>query len=91
MNNLEDGYEERLRKRMQVMLLGWCISCHDRDKVFRGSLPASNFTLKYIIAAGYFADIFCCWAPVPVGAGTIAIDPTFGSFTLLKPVSQQVN
>jgi hypothetical protein len=25
--------------------------------------------------------------PVPVGAGTIAFDPTFGSFTLLKPVS----
>ncbi len=25
-----------------------------------------------------------CWA---VGAGTIALDPTFGSFTLLEPVS----
>jgi hypothetical protein len=25
--------------------------------------------------------------PVPPGAGTIALDPTFGSFTLLEPVS----
>jgi hypothetical protein len=25
--------------------------------------------------------------PVPTGAGTIALDPTFGSFTLLEPVS----
>jgi hypothetical protein len=25
--------------------------------------------------------------PAPVGAGTITLDPTFGSFTLLKLVS----
>jgi hypothetical protein len=25
--------------------------------------------------------------PAPIGTGTIALDPTFGSFTLLEPVS----
>jgi hypothetical protein len=25
--------------------------------------------------------------PAPTGTGTIALDPTFGSFTLLEPVS----
>jgi hypothetical protein len=29
--------------------------------------------------------------PVPMGARTIALDPTFGSFTLIEPVSHQVN
>jgi hypothetical protein len=33
-----------------------------------------------------------CWALPPTRTGTtIALDPTFGSFTLLKPVSQYVN
>ncbi len=27
---------------------------------------------------------------VPTGTGTIALDPTFGSFTLLEPISHQV-
>jgi hypothetical protein len=25
--------------------------------------------------------------PAPIGTGTIALDPTFGSFTFLEPVS----
>jgi hypothetical protein len=29
--------------------------------------------------------------PTPTGTGTIALDPTFGSFTLLEPVSYHVN
>ncbi len=29
--------------------------------------------------------------PPPTGTGTIALDPTFGSFTLLEPVSHYVN
>jgi hypothetical protein len=29
--------------------------------------------------------------PTPTGTGTIALDPTFGSFTLLEPVSHEVN
>ncbi len=29
--------------------------------------------------------LFLCWAlPAPTGTGTIALDPTFGSFTLLE-------
>ncbi len=27
------------------------------------------------------------WGPASTGTGTIALDPTFGSFTLLEPVS----
>jgi hypothetical protein len=29
--------------------------------------------------------------PAPTGTGTMALDPTFGSFTLLKLVSHYVN
>jgi hypothetical protein len=29
--------------------------------------------------------------PAPTGTGTIALDPTFGSFTLLKSVSHYMN
>jgi hypothetical protein len=29
--------------------------------------------------------------PPPTGTGTIALDPTFGSFTLLKSVSHEVS
>jgi len=29
--------------------------------------------------------------PAPTGTGTIALDPTFGSFTLLEPISHYVN
>jgi hypothetical protein len=32
-----------------------------------------------------------CWATAPTGTGTIALDPTFGSFTLLGSLSHQVN
>ncbi len=65
MKNLESGYEERLRKRMQLVLLGWCTPC--ASKCNWGWLKFSvvhtqNFTLEYIIASGYFADFFsgCC-------------------------------
>jgi len=69
---LESGYEERLRKRMQVILLEWCIPCHDKDN--------------------YCSWILCwtlCWhflllGPTPSGKGTIAFDPTLGSFTFIK-------
>jgi len=61
MNNLDGGNEERLRKRMQLILLGWCMPCGSKDN--RGWLKFSvvrtqNFTLEYIIASGYFADFF---------------------------------
>jgi hypothetical protein len=32
-----------------------------------------------------------CWALAPKGTGTIALDPTFRSFTLLEPVSHYVD
>jgi hypothetical protein len=62
MNNLEGGNEERLRKRMQLVLLGWCMPCGSKDnwgwlKFF--VVRTQNFTLEYIIASGYFADFFC--------------------------------
>jgi hypothetical protein len=65
MNNLEGGYEGRLRKRMQLVLLGWCTSCSSKDNwgwLKFSVVPSQNFTLKYIIASGYFADFFssCC-------------------------------
>ncbi len=31
MNNLEGGNEERLGKRMQLVLLGWCTPCGSKD------------------------------------------------------------
>jgi hypothetical protein len=55
MNNLECGFEERLRKRMQVVLLGWCtVHTEWQQRQLR------MVQLKYIIAAGYFADFFSC-------------------------------
>jgi len=33
----------------------------------------------------------CLLGPAPTGTGTIALDPTFGSFTLLKSVSHYMN
>jgi hypothetical protein len=65
MNNLEGGYEERLRKRMQLVLLGWCTPCGSKDNwgwLKFSVVPTQNFTLEYIIASGYFADFFsgCC-------------------------------
>ncbi len=65
MNNLEGGNEERLRKRIQLVFLGWCTPCGSKNnwgwlKFF--VVRTQNFTLKYIIASGYFADYFssCC-------------------------------
>jgi hypothetical protein len=61
MNNLEGGNEEKLRKRMQLVLLGWCTPCGSKDnwgwlKFFLER--TQNSTLEYIIASGYFADFF---------------------------------
>ncbi len=65
MNNLEGGYEERLRKRMKLVLLGWCTACGSKDNwgwLKFSVVPTQNFTLEYIIASGYFADFLssCC-------------------------------
>jgi hypothetical protein len=65
MNNLEGRYEERLRKRMQLVLLGWCTPCGNKDNwgwLKFSVVPTQNFTLEYSIASGYFADLFssCC-------------------------------
>ncbi len=65
MNNFEGGYEERLRKRMQLVLLGWCMPCGSKDNLGWlefSVVPTQNFTLEYITASGYFADLFsgCC-------------------------------
>jgi len=38
-----------------------------------------------------WATLLVCWALPPTGTGTIALDPTFGSFTLLEPISHYVN
>jgi hypothetical protein len=64
-NNVECDYEERLRKRMQLVLLGWCMSCGSEDNwgwLKFSVIPTQKFTLEYIIASGYFADCFsgCC-------------------------------
>ncbi len=42
-------------------------------------------------AAGWSFAPAALLGPAPTGTGTIALDPTFGSFTLLEPVSHQVN
>ncbi len=52
MNNLEGGNEERLRKRMQLVLLGWCTPCGSKDnlrwlKFF--VVRTQNFTLENIL------------------------------------------
>ncbi len=65
MNNLEGGNEERLRKRLQLVLLGWCMPCGSKDNwgwLKLSVVPTQNFTLEYTIASGYFADFFssCC-------------------------------
>jgi hypothetical protein len=63
MNNLEGGYEERLRKSLQVVLQGWCTPCGCLWGWLKFAVvPTQNFTLEYIIASGYFADFFsgCC-------------------------------
>jgi hypothetical protein len=56
-HNLERGFEERLRKRMQLVFVGWCIV----HTVWQ-QRQLRIVQLKYIIAAAYFADIFasCC-------------------------------
>jgi hypothetical protein len=33
------------------------------------------------------ANTACLLGPAPTWTGTIALDPTFGSFTLLEPIS----
>jgi len=44
-------------------------------------------SIQVFILKKFVAACCCClW-----GAGTIALDPTFGSFTLLELVSHQVN
>jgi hypothetical protein len=76
MNNLEGGYEERLRKRRQVVLLGWCTPCGSKDNwgwLKFSIVPTQNFTLEYIIASGYFADFLsscCLLSRVRPGHGT---------------------
>jgi hypothetical protein len=55
------------------------------DKVFSGSLSSSNFTVKYIIAAGYFADNFCCWALPPKGQGLLHSIQLLEVLPQLKP------
>ncbi len=35
--------------------------------------------------------LVCLLGPASTGTGTIALDPAFGSLTLLEPVSHQVN
>jgi hypothetical protein len=37
------------------------------------------------------SGLFVLLGPAPTGTGTIALDPPFGSFTLLEPVSHLVN
>jgi hypothetical protein len=70
-NNLEAGYEERLRERIQVVLLGWCIvhayypmAWHQRQvrlvSVFCGACSELYLEVQ-IIAAGCFADFFSCY------------------------------
>jgi hypothetical protein len=39
----------------------------------------------------YIVVFRCLLGPAPTGTGTMALDPTFGRFTLLKPVSHYVN
>jgi hypothetical protein len=39
-------------------------------------------------AAGWNFAPTALLGPSPTGTGAIALDPTFGSFTLLEPVSQ---
>jgi hypothetical protein len=56
---------KRLRKRMQLVLLGWCTPCGSKDNwgwLKFSVVPTQNFTLEYIIASGCFADFFsgCC-------------------------------
>ncbi len=65
MNNLEGGNEERLRKRMQLVLLGWCTPCDSKDNwgwLKFSVVHTQKFTLEYIIASGYFVDVSssCC-------------------------------
>jgi len=45
--------------------------------------------MKLTLAQGYLTSHNTCLllGPAPTGKGTIASDPTFGSFTLLEPVS----
>ncbi len=60
MNDLEGAYKERLRKRMQLVLLGWCMPCGSKDNwgwLKFSVVPSQNFTLEYITAN--FADFFC--------------------------------
>ncbi len=52
---------KRLRKTMQLVLLGWCTPCGSKDNwgwLKFSVVPTQNFTLEYIIASGYFADFF---------------------------------
>jgi hypothetical protein len=38
MNNLEGGNEERLRKRMQLVLLGWCTPCGSKERLRKDAI-----------------------------------------------------
>jgi hypothetical protein len=40
-----------------------------------------------MLQTNHYKPTYNLLGPVPVGTGTIALDPTFGSFTLLDPVS----
>jgi hypothetical protein len=65
MNDWEGGYEGRRRKRMQLVLLGWCTPCGSKDNsgwLQFSVVPTQNFTVECIIASPYFADFFsgCC-------------------------------
>jgi len=50
------------------------------------------FMMKLTLAEGYLTpnNLFLLLGTAPTGKGTIALDPTFGSFTLLEPVSHWV-
>jgi hypothetical protein len=65
--------------------------------IFEWVIPlVISFLAAHIHLISFFVDPFYLWliefiGPCPTGRGTIALDPTFGSFMLLEPVSYQMN
>jgi len=50
-------------------------------------LVRCEIKVKYMMSITCFQLCFALLGPAPTGTGTIKLDPTFGSFTLLESIS----